>query len=941
MADQAQSLDSLIGTKLSHYRIIKEIGSGGMGVVYRAHDENLDREVAIKVLRCRTSRDEATHKHLRKEARAQSKLNYPNIATVYDFDTQRGVDFLVMEYIPGITLREKLAAGRLPEKELLRLGVELAEGLAAAHERGIVHRDLKPGNLRLTSDGRLKILDFGLAQLRSPVLESATTESLSDSRVMAGTLPYMAPEQLSGEGVDARTDIHGAGFVLYEMATGQRPFAEVRSGQLIDALMHKSPIPPRTLNPRLSAELERIIEKCLEKEIENRYQSAKELAIDLRRLRTPTMAKVADVPVTVRNPWKVLVPSIALLLVASVVGGTLYVRSHETTTQLTDKDTIVLSDFDNKTGDPVFDDTLKQGLSVQLEQSPFLDLISDQKVNETLKLMGRSVGDRLTAEIAHEVCQRTSSKAMLTGSIAGLGSHYAIGLKAVNCNTGDILAELQEEASGKEAVLKTLDDAAVSLRSKLGESLGSVQKYATPVEEATTPSLEALKAYSLGRKTELAKGETASLPFYKRAVELDPNFAMAYRSIASVYGSLNELRRATENARKAYELREKVSDRERFFIETSYYRYVTGDLEKMAETYELWQQIYPRGMPSENLAFISGSLGNLEKALEECREAMRREPNNETSYANLGNAYVNLNRLDEAEAVYKSAEVRKLESEALLQYRYQLAFLEGDTAQMARMLSAAVGKPGTEDVLLAAQADTEGWYGKLSNARELTSRAMDSAQRNDANETAAGYQVLAALREAESGNRDKARTYADAAMKLAPNRDVRAMAALALARAGDTSGAERLAAELDRTFPVDTVVQTYWLPAIRAGVALEHKDPKRAVELLKVASAVEHGQPSYLTVFLCPAYLRGTAYLMLHDGKAAGAEFQKFVDYRGLVANFPWGILARLGVARAEAMQGDTVKARAAYEDFLMLWKDADPDIPVFVAARSECARVK
>jgi serine/threonine protein kinase/tetratricopeptide (TPR) repeat protein len=940
MPDEAQSLDFRIGLKFSHYRIIEEIGSGGMGVVYRAHDGHLDREVAVKVLIPRAIIDEAAHKHLRKEARALSKLNYPNIATIYDFDTQKGVDFLVMEFIPGITLREKLAAGPLPEREVLRLGIELAEGLAAAHEHGIVHRDLKPSNLRITSDGRLKILDFGLAQLRPTVVDSATAESLSETRAMAGTLPYMAPEQLSGEDVDARTDIHGAGFVLYEMATGQRPFAEVWSSQLISALMRKSPIAPRTLNPRLSAELERIIEKCLEKEAENRYQSAKELAIDLRRLLTPSVIKVTEDSVVVRTPWKVLVP-VALVLVASAIGGTLYFRSRQATTRLTDKDTIVLSDFDNKTGDPVFDDTLKQGLSVQLEQSPFLDLVSERKVNDTLKLMGQPAGGRLTPEITHEVCQRTGGKAMLIGSIAGFGSHYVIGLKAVNCNSGDVLAELQEEAAGKEAVLKTLDDAAVSLRSKLGESLGSVQKYATPVEEATTPSLEALKAYSLGRKRQLAKGETASLPFYKRAVELDPNFAMAYQAMASVYGSLNEAGRAANNARKAYELREKVSERERFFVETGYYRYVTGELEKAAQTYDLWQQIYPRGVPYGEVAFISGNLGNLEKAFEECREAMRLEPDNYTSYANLGYAYTILNRLDEAEAVYKSAEQRKLESEALLQYRYQLAFLKGDTAQMARMFSAAMGKPGTEDVLIATQADTEGWYGKLRKARELTLRAIDLARHNDAEETAAAYEVVAALREVESGNRNKARTDVDAALKLAPNRDVRAIAALVLARASDTAGAEKLAAELDKTFPLDTLVQTYWLPSIRAGVALEHKDPKRAVELLKVASTIELGQPTNLTIFLCPAYLRGEAYLMLHDGKAAASEFQKFIDHRGLVANFPWGMLARLGMARAYIMMSDTVKARAAYEDFLTLWKDADPDIPAVVAAKSEYAKLK
>ena len=552
--------------------------------------------------------------------------------------------------------------------------------------------------------------------------------------------------------------------------------------------------------------------------------------------------------------------------------------------KLTDKDTIVLSDFDNKTGDPVFDDTLKQGLSVQLEQSPFLALVSERKVNETLKLMGRSPDDRLTANVTREVCQRTGSKAMLTGSIAGLGNQYVIGLKAVNCNTGDVLAEAQEQAAGKEAVLKALDDAAVSLRGKLGESLSSVQKYATPVEEATTPSLEALKAYSLGVKTEYAKGETAALPFYKRAVDLDPNFARVYATMSGLYSSLNEAQRAAENARKAYDLREKVSERERFGIEGDYYQFGTGELEKAAQIFELWQQTYPRdAVPCNQLGCISTYLGNWEKALEEFREALRLEPNAGANYLNLGQAYMSLNRLDEAEAVYKQAQERKLENEALLANRYQLAFLKGDAAQMAQLASAAMGKPGAEDMLLAEQADTEGWYGKLKNAHELTGRAMDSAQHNDAKEAAAAYQAAAALREVEAGNREQARAEANAALKLAPNRDVRAMAALALARAGDTAGAEKLAAELDKTFPLDTLVQRYWLPTIRAGVALEGKDPNRAIELLKAASTVELGGASNLA----PVYLRGEAYLMLHDGSAAAAEFQKFIDHRGLVMNFP------------------------------------------------------
>ncbi len=555
--------------------------------------------------------------------------------------------------------------------------------------------------------------------------------------------------------------------------------------------------------------------------------------------------------------------------------------------------------------------------------------------------MGRPAGDRLTPEVTREVCQRTNSKAMLAGSIAGLGSQYVIGLKAVDCETGDVLAEAQEQAGGKEAVLKALGAAAVSLRKKLGESLGSVQKYATPVEEATTSSLEALKAYSLGVKTAYAKSTTAARPFIQRALDLDPSFAMAYAWMGMSYFVLNEGGRGAEYTRKAYALREKVSERERLNIEASFYDTVTGDLEKAAQTDELWQQTYPRDdWAYQGLGFVCSALGNWERALEVFREALRLDPSDVTNYENLGITYTVFNRLDEAEAVYKQAEERKLEGEFLLQSRYWLAFLKGNAARMAQLVSAAMEKPGSEDLMLATQADTEGWYGKLKTAHELTGRAMDSAQHHDAKEVAAAYQAAAALREVESGNREQARAEANAALKLAPNRDVRAMAALALARAGDTAGAEKLAAELDKTFPLDTLVQRYWLPTIRAAVALERNDPNRAIELLKAASTIELSEPSQFTIFLCPVYVRGEAWLMLHDGHRAAAEFQKFIDHRGVVMNFPWGALARLGLARASALQGDTAKARAAYQDFLTLWKDADPDVPILKEAKAEYAKL-
>ena len=662
---------------------------------------------------------------------------------------------------------------------------------------------------------------------------------------------------------------------------------------------------------------------------------------------SPLESKEARAKEAVKPRARFLGAAVFVAVASVAVVVVLYWRMHHTT-KLTEQDTIVLADFDNKTGDPVFDDSLKQALAAQLSQSPFLNVLPNRKVRGPLKELNRSANEPLTLDLSREICRQAGSKAVVAGSISHLYMAYILELKAVECGSGNLLAEAQERSPDKATVLKALDEAAVAIRKQMGEPVRSVQKYAAPLAEATTPSLEAWKAYSMGKNADDKEGMTAALPLYKRALEIDPNFAKAYYSLSIAYGNLNQRERSEEYGRKAYELRNKVNEHERLAIDANYYANVTGELEKAAQVYEQWHENYPRDASAiGNLGGTYGRIGYQEKFLEASRQALRLNPSYGAIYYNVATAYMNLNRLDDAEAAFKQAQEHNVSIDYVLPYRYLLAFLKGNSAQMTQLVTAADGDPGAKDVMLASQADTEAWYGKFRNARKLTGGAMDSAKHNDATETAAGYQVAEALREAATGNWQQAHADALAAVKLSHGSGVQAMAALALAQAGDATVAEEMANELNKARPLDTLVQRYWLPTIRAAVALKRNDPAGAVQMLSGMGTLEMATVNVgVNVYLCPVYVRAEAYLMLGDGKSAEAEFQKIIEHYGLVANFPWGALARLGLARAYALEAANDpaardRARSAYQNFLTLWKDADPDILIYKQAKAEYAKLQ
>jgi len=955
------------------FRIVRFLAAGGMGEVYEAEDEELRERVAVKIIGAKVLAQPNAVTRFKREVHLARKVTHANVCRIFDLfrhqseggENAQETVFVSMELLQGKTLKEQLQSeGRLDADQALPLVEQMAAALSAAHAVGIVHRDFKPGNVVLEgARGRWRavVTDFGLA-LRC--LTSDNSASFATGPGVWGTPAYMSPEQLEGRPATPASDIYALGLVIYEMVTGARPFQGDTPMAAALKRLSETPTSPRRFRPDLSPLWESAILRCLARDPAERFPSARAVAEALAGpepglssspgpgQEASRQKTTAVPPVTTGKQWKIVVPVLVLALL--VAGGLYHGWRRANRVSLSEKDTIVLADFSNSTGEAIFDDTLKTALSISLAQSPFLNVLPDSKVIKTLALMARGPDTRLTPEVARELCQRVGSKAYIAGSISGLGRQYVVGLKAVNCQNGDVLVQEQDTAAAKEKVLEALGDAASKLRGALGESLATVEKLNVPLAYATTSSLEALQAYSLGVRAYSEKGAAAALRYYQRAVELDPHFAMGYASMGWMYADLAELGRANEYFTKAFQLREHASEGEKLTITSDYYHHVTGELEKAAQVSEENIASYPTAYGSYSyLGVVRGQLGQYEKAIEAMRQALRLAPDNVGPYENLANFNLALENFDPARQMVEQAQARRLDNFILHNALYALAFLGADEGAMAAELEWFTGKLEENDGLSLA-SDTEAYRGHLGKARELTKRAVDSAIRADSKETGAIWQENAALREAAFGNATDARQQTAQGLKLYPaSQGVQVEAALAFAMAGDRPQAESLAEKLNQDFPLDTQVESLWLTAIQAQLALNRQNPAEAVNDLEAVSPIELGQILFVTNLSClyPTYIRGEAQLALGQGRAAAVEFQKILDHSGLVWNCWTGALAHLGVARANALEAKgsrganaaaaRERALAAYRDFFTLWKEADPDIPTLKRAKAEYANLR
>jgi eukaryotic-like serine/threonine-protein kinase len=954
----------LIGKRVLHYRVLEVIGGGGMGMVYKAEDLKLGRRVALKFLPEELTSDPLSLRRFEREAQTASSLNHANICTIHAIEEYEGLPFIVMELLEGETLRDRLAASSAGTKaapllldEALEISAQICNGLEVAHLKGIIHRDIKPANIFLTRQGAVKILDFGLAklaasdeqeeekdrghskgqtratpELSAPFHQKSSTAiqeadaSLTRTGMAIGTAGYMSPEQIKKERLDARTDLFSFGLVLYEMVTGLRPFTGHTAEAVHDAILHQALVPAHTLNATIPASLDAIIARALEKERAQRYQSATDLAADLEaiqgRKRRP------------RNLWKWLAAAALLFLV--VAGSWTWWRVRHKLT-LSAQDTIVLADLDNRTSDAVFDDALNTALRVAFEQTPFLNLLAPDKVRGTLQLFYQPEDAKLTPERAREVCLRTHSKAVIASSIADEGNQFGLELDGTDCATGRTIANVTREVGGRSEIVRTLGAMAVELRRKLGEPPASVQKFSEPLDQATSSSLEALQLLAQGYKHHSARDDVAT-SYYQRAIELDPNFALAYVALGARYSNVGEMELASTAEKKVYELRDRLTGPTRFMVETLYYDLGTGELEKAYPIHEQWVQTFPLDPRAHiNFSFFLQELGQYERAVIESRESVRLLPSVAT-YANLVTTTILANRLDEAKAAYDEAEARGIMDSSLHSLRHLVAFLQQDKPAMKEQLAWATAHPDLGSPVFKGEANAQEYYGRFRMGTHWLRQQTDAAKAN----LEAGVAVDGAdfaLQEAEAGSLANARKLVSGPDHGPLDRDTRLELALLSARSGNIERARQLSDAISQEFPLDTLTQNYSLPTIRAAIQLQQNDPARAIETLRPALKYDLAYPNPFND-LYPAYLRGLAYLRMNNGRLAAQEFKKLMDHPAIIGRFVTGSLARLQLARAEAMAGDQVAARKSYQEFLHLWQEADPDIPIYRQAKDEYKRL-